>query len=211
MADLLKIDDRGVPIIGILGGIASGKSTVTRMLEDLGAVVFDADQAGHRALHLPHVKQAIRRRFSDGVFDEAGEIVRSQLARHVFGSEQEHRQALADLEEIVHPEIGQELQQFLQVASQEGAPAIVLDAPVMLKAGWNRHCNHLLFVDCSTEDRWQRASNRGWSRQEFDLRESTQEELPLKRQLATWTIANDGDFERLKSQTFEFWKENIDG
>ena len=70
--------------LGLIGGVACGKSLVARQLADLGAVVLDADRAGHEALRLPEVEAAARRRWGDGIFGRDGHIVRSQLAKIVF-------------------------------------------------------------------------------------------------------------------------------
>ena len=71
-------------ILGLLGGVASGKSLVSRQLAELGAVVLDADRAGHEALRLPSVEEAARRRWGDAVFGPDGHIDRSRLAKIVF-------------------------------------------------------------------------------------------------------------------------------
>lgn len=195
--------------IGILGGIASGKSEVTRTLQELGAEVFDADQAGHRVLKLPEVKQAIRARFSPAVLDEQGEVSRRKLAERVFGDSPEHAAALTDLEKITHPPIKIELVAAQESARQSGAVAFVLDAPVMIKAGWDRHCDLILFVEAARSARLARAQERGWSEKEFDTREAAQEQLEVKRRLADVIVTNDADLNSLHTQVRNFWFRHI--
>jgi dephospho-CoA kinase len=94
-------------IVGLLGGIASGKSLAAAQLVNLGAGLLDADAAGHEVLKRDDVRQAIRLRWGDGVFDAAGHVVRPALARLVFAVTPEGRADLAYLEQITHPLIGE--------------------------------------------------------------------------------------------------------
>lgn len=195
--------------IGVLGGIASGKSTATNILRELGAEVFDADKAGHRVLEMPEVKEEIRARFSSAVFDDQGQVSRPKLAAVVFGDSPEHRQALADLEKISHPQIGRQLQESRNQARDRGVSAFVLDAPVMIKAGWIDNCDHVLFIDASRETRLKRALTRNWTENEFDNREATQEELDVKRQHADFVIPNEGDLFQLRDKLEAFWRQQV--
>ncbi|GAA4425199.1 dephospho-CoA kinase [Bremerella cremea] len=195
--------------IGILGGIASGKSAATEALRQLGAVIFDADKAGHQVLEMPEVKEQIQDRFSNDVFDEEGNVSRPKLARLVFGNTDDHRQALADLEKISHPRIGALLEAARSQAMAEDAPAFVLDAPVMIKAGWIRHCDYVLFIDSSRAHRLERALARKWTENEFDIREAAQEELEVKRNLADIVIPNNDDLSQLRAAIEAFWKRQV--
>ncbi|MEW4562170.1 dephospho-CoA kinase [Bremerella sp. JC770] len=195
--------------IGILGGIASGKSAATNELRQLGAVVFDADKAGHRVLEMPQVKEEIRARFSSAVFDAQGNVLRPKIAELVFGDTDAHRQALADLEKISHPRIGQQLEAARKQAEVDGALAFVVDAPVMIKAGWIRHCDYILYVDATREKRLKRALARNWTENEFDIREAAQEELEVKRKLADTEIPNNDDLSQLQAAVRAFWLRRI--
>jgi dephospho-CoA kinase len=152
-----------VPIIGISGGIASGKSEVARRLADLGAVVLNADQLGHEVLLEPEVKQALRERWGETVFHDDGTVNRGAVAARVFGSTAEHELDRRFLEHITHPQISLRLRQRLETLQAERVPAIVVDAALLFEAGWHQLCDHLLFVDAPSETRRQRAAERGWS------------------------------------------------
>ncbi|MBI1247532.1 dephospho-CoA kinase [bacterium] len=195
--------------IGILGGIASGKSAVTEQLRQLGAVVFDADKAGHQVLEMPEVKEQIRARFNSGVFDKDGKISRPKLAQLVFGNSVEHRGALEDLEKISHPHIGAQLKAAQAEAERSGSPAFVIDAPVMIKAGWIDQCDYVLYIDSSYENRLNRAVARNWTKKQFDIREAAQEELEVKRNLADVVIVNDGGLPQLQARIRSFWEQLI--
>lgn len=195
--------------IGILGGIASGKSTVALMLQDLGGVVFDADQAGHQVLEEPEVKRAIQTRFSSSVLDDQGNVSRRKLAEKVFGPTSQHAQALTELEQITHPRITIRLHEARATAQSQGAPAFILDAPVMIKAGWHAECDHLIFVEAAREARLARALDRGWTEKEFDMREATQEKLEQKRELADYVVTSDADLSQLRKQIQAFWSRHV--
>lgn len=196
-------------VIGLLGGIASGKSFVARTLAGWGASVFDADAAGHQALTQESVKQAARKRWGNRIFSEDEEIDRKALARIVFAPTEQGTADLAFLEELTHPVISQLMQQALQQARADGKLAFVLDAPVMLKAGWHKVCHDIMFVDATREVRLQRASQRGWSEEDFSAREAAQELLSQKRRLATVFIENSGNEDQTRQQLSEYWHDRF--
>ncbi|MBW3541548.1 MAG: dephospho-CoA kinase [Planctomycetes bacterium] len=182
-----------VPVIGIVGGIGSGKSTLARRLaEQRPVVVVDGDDAGHRVLEQPEVQQKIRERFGDAVFTETGVVDRRALARQVFGDDKAQRQARADLEQIVHPHIKQEL--IRRIAEARRTPeieAVLLDAAILLEAGWNDLCTAVVFVDTSHDERLRRVkAGRGWDEAELRRREASQHPPEVKQRLADFTVTN---------------------
>jgi dephospho-CoA kinase len=195
--------------IGLLGGIASGKSLVAKKLQQLGAVVLDADRAGHDVLRLPHVKQAARDHFGASIFhekgQEEGEIDRKRLAAIVFAQTEEGRRELDYLEKLTHPEIGRRLQKQLNHFQQRGVQVAVLDAPVMLKAGWDRFCDQIWFIDAPYEIRLERAQTRGWTEEELLSRELAQEPIERKRELADLVLDNSGEPEYTHRQIERLW------
>src|SRR5262245_40039116 len=92
-------------IVGLLGGIGSGKSTVAEMFRQLGAAVLDADKTGHEVLRQPAIRAAIGGRWGQAVIGPDGEIDRKALAKIVFAPPPEGPRELAELERITHPEI----------------------------------------------------------------------------------------------------------
>ncbi len=196
-------------VIGLVGGIASGKSFVARTLSQWGASVFDADVAGHQALKNESVKRAIRQRWGDEVFDEKQEVDRKSLAQFVFAPGQQGKADLIFLEELTHPVISQLMHQALEDSGKANSQVFVLDAPVMLKAGWNEECDDILFVDAPREVRLRRASERGWSESQFSARESAQELLDEKRRIATVFIENSGNEDQTRQQLSEYWHDRF--
>lgn len=193
-------------ILGLIGGVASGKSFVAAEFARLGAVVLDADRAGHEVLRLPEVVAAARKRWGDAIFAPDGQIDRKRLAAIVFAKTPQGRVELEHLEHLTHPRIGERLQQQLAQAAADGVRVAILDAPVLLKAGWDRFCDRIVFVDASRPVRLARALARGWSEAEFNDRESAQESLTFKADRADDSIDNSGSAEETRAQIMRLWR-----
>jgi dephospho-CoA kinase len=192
-------------VIGILGGVASGKSLVSGELARLGAGVLDADRAGHEVLRMPEIVAAARQRWGDEIFAADGQIDRKRLARIVFAPPPEGPRQRKYLEELTHPEIGRLLGQQAKRMSEAGTVAAILDAPLLLEAGWDKLCGKLIFVDAPRELRLRRALARGWSEKEFAVRESVQECLESKRGRADVVVDNSGSPEQTRDQVQRLW------
>ena len=192
-------------IIGITGGVASGKSTVARLVVELGAKLLDADQAGHEVLRLPHVEAAARKRWSEAVFGPDGRIDRARLAHIVFAGGAEARREREYLEQLTHPEIARLLKRQVETMVAAGAPVAVLDAPLLVEAGWDQWCEKTVFVDAPREARLARAIARGWDKEDFAAREGAQESLDRKRVRADVIIDNSGSAGRTRAQVEQFW------
>ncbi len=185
-----------IPTIALIGGIGSGKSAVANKVKTLRSVeVIDADQIGHKILDFPDVQQNIREQFGTAVFDEQGRVARSLLAKIVFGEEKQHQESLKKLEEIVHPKIHRVLEQeILSAKASKKVDAILIDAAVILEAGWKELCDQIVFIECPFEQRLKRVTqNRGWSPVELEKREKQQLPLIEKRKLADCIIHNNED------------------
>ena len=193
-------------VIGILGGVASGKSLVSGELARLGAGVLDADSAGHEVLRMPAIAAAARQRWGEEIFAADGRIDRKRLARLVFAPPPEGPRQRKYLEELTHPEIGRLLDRQARRLSEAGTVAAILDAPLLLEAGWDKFCGKLIFVDAPRELRLQRALARGWSEKEFAVRESVQEVLESKRGRADAVVDNSGSPEQTRDQVQRLWR-----
>lgn len=196
-------DDRlsasfGFPVIGIVGGIGSGKSTVAREAERLRPEirVLDADRIGHEILTEPHVKTQLQAVFGPEIFEPSGEVSRSALARRVFGTDRQSERK--QLEAIVHPEIRRRMLSQLENWSAAGTTAAVLiDAAILLETGWSQLCDKLVFVDVSLEERLRRVrEGRGWTPDELARREASQMDLAEKRNLCDTVVSNENNPER---------------
>lgn len=195
--------------IGLLGGIASGKSTVARLLAEQGAVVLDADQAAHQALADPEVLAAIRERWGEGCFDASGALVRRQVAERIFGPGPEKATEREFLEGLVHPRVRKTLQAELARLESSGARVVVLDIPLLLEAGWAESCDVLLMVNSPQSDRLARAAERGWGAAELAWREAAQTPISEKQRRATATVDNGGSLADLRQQIATLWAAEI--
>ena len=192
-------------IIGVTGGVASGKSMVAQQFAQLGAGLLDADQAGHEALRLPQVEAAARQRWGEAIFGADGRIDRARLARVVFAPGEKGQREREYLEQLTHPEIARLLDRQAEALALSGAAVAVLDAALLFEAGWDKRCEKTIFVEAPRKARQQRAIARGWSKEEFAAREGAQESLDRKRERADVTIDNSGSPERTQAQIEQFW------
>lgn len=181
------------PVIGLVGGIGSGKSFIAQaMKQKFHLEVVEGDAAGHEVLEEPQVKFEIREQFGDAVFKPDGSVDRRQMGRRVFGAAPEQQQARAALEAIVHPRIKQLLRtRIAEAQARPGVPAVILDAALLLEANWRDLCDTVLFLDTPFEARLDRVSRgRGWDVQELRSREASQWPLERKRKEADDVIDN---------------------
>jgi dephospho-CoA kinase len=193
-------------VIGIVGGVGSGKSSVARELAELGAMTLDVDQVGHDVLNEIEIKNRLAERWGTGVTDSSGEIDRSVVAGIVFADSPEAAGELKFLESVVHPRITDQLvSRIAEFKQSEKTGVFVVDAAVMVKAGWDRLCDRLVFVEVPEGDRLMRCQQRGWTSEEFYRRELNQQSLELKRERADWVIDNSGSPQELKEQVTGIW------
>lgn len=162
-------------VVGLVGRIAAGKSTVARALGALGAEVLDADAFAHEALDEPAVRDAVVARFGTGVLRDGARVDRRALATVVFRGD---GAALAELESIVHPRVRRRIDEALErvrtlPARDDGRRrVVVLDVPLLMQAGWDGICDRLLHVTCDETVRRRRIADRGWSNDERDRRDA---------------------------------------
>lgn len=197
---------RAIPVIGLVGGVASGKSFVALELARLGASILDADRAGHEVLREPAVQQALQKRWGDRVIGADKKIDRAAVGRIVFAGPPEGPRELKFLEKVSHPRIAVRLLRQLDALQAKGAAAAVLDAAVMHKAGWDRICDAIWFVDAPRRLRVARARQRGWTEEDFSAREAAQKSLDEKRRRADVTIDNSGSPEETAQRILELWR-----
>lgn len=184
------------PIIGIVGGIGSGKSTVAAILRDLGCVVADSDQFARDALRDPAIRSRIIEWWGDDVLDPStGEIDRKRVAAIVFAEPVQRKR----LEGLTHPWIERRRREVFANAPAD-AKALVIDAPLLLEAGLGRECDAVIFVDTPAKIRSQRVSDhRGWSASQWNAREAAQMPLDEKRRMAHHVVVNGGDLKALRA------------
>lgn len=198
--------------IGLVGGVASGKSLVARMFAELGAGLLDADRVGHEVLSQdPEVKSALVSRWGEQILAPDGSIDRSAVAATVFASNGASNAEREFLESLLHPRIRAKLAAQTAAFAGEGRPAVVLDAPLLLEAGWGPQCDLVVLVDVPRATRLARARDRGWTEAEFARREAAQWSTDKKREHANAVIENSGSIDALRQNVRTFWRTHVAG
>jgi dephospho-CoA kinase len=181
-------------VIGIVGGIAAGKSAVAAAFAAHGLLRIDADAHARAVADEPAVVDQVAAAFGPGV--RAGDrLDRAALARVVFAD----AAARGRLEAILHPRIRARILAELDAARAAGRSAL-LDAPLLLEGGLSVYCDRVVFVDAPLALRQARASERGWSADELTRREATQLPLDQKRARASAVIDNGRDLAHVTAQ-----------
>lgn len=193
----------GKPIIGLTGGIGSGKSEVSKILAEFDCVVADSDGMARQVLKEKDVRDEIVRWWGHRILDETWQVNRAAVAAIVFDNPEERKK----LEQLVHPRVEQRRLALFESAPAK-APALVIDAPLLLEAGLDTECDSVWFVDAALDERLRRVSRqRGWDEEELARREEYQMPLDEKRSRADYVIANDGDRQHLADQVRRFLNE----
>ncbi|MFM9116797.1 MAG: dephospho-CoA kinase [Planctomycetota bacterium] len=194
-------------VIGVMGGIASGKSFVCQEFEKLGARCLRADEVGHQVLQDSTVQSRLRARWGAAVFDVDGQIDRAAVARIVFAQTTSGEAERRFLEQVTHPRIQQQLLAQLDEWRQQGdVPVVLLDAALLLEAGWDRWCDALVFIDSTWEQRVARVARRGWTAADLQAREAAQWPLEVKRSRATYQLDNSGTPAATSARVQELWQ-----
>lgn len=188
-------------VLGVLGGIASGKSAVARFLAGPDGVVLDADRVARDVLASDEVRAELVARFGPSILLPDGSPDRARLAERVFASPDDRR----ELERLTHPRVRATLRAALEAARKRCVPRIVLDVPLLLENdpehGLARACDALVFVDADERARDARATaTRGWQSGEVARREAAQMPLAHKRERADFVLQNDGSLEQLEAR-----------
>jgi len=186
-------------VLGIVGGVASGKSAAADYFARRGAAVLDADQVGHDVLREPEVIAACRHRWGD-VIGPDGQIIRRAVAARVFGPSQGTAEEREFLNSVTHPRIRQRLSQRLGELRTARTALAVVDAALLFETRWDELCNGVLFVDVPQMVRLQRAQARGWTAEQFAAREASQWPVDAKKSRATWVVDNSGPLSDLPAQ-----------
>jgi dephospho-CoA kinase len=195
------------PIIGIIGGIGSGKSTVAAEFAKLGCKVIDADKIVHELLDRIIVKENIINAFGRAVLDSKDQIDRRKLGSTVFADADK----LSMLNGIIHPFVIERVEELIeQYKQQNQIKAIVLDMPLLVEIGWAGRCDKLIFVDCKEKIRAERAQKMGFDKNQLKIRENFQISLDKKKKLADNTIENNSDFSAMVRQVADIFSEIMD-
>ena len=200
--------DRGI-IVGVTGGIACGKSTVSELLSKKGANPINSDEIGHQLLKRGSpVMGALLEAFGADILDESGDVSRQKLAAIVFND----KAARERLNAIMHPPIVEKSRSEANRLITEDADCVVLiDAPLLIEANSQDTVDVIVVVTASTQTQLQRlleraiAQNRSPSQAEAQARIDSQMPVSEKVKYADFVIENDGTFEELERKVDGLW------
>lgn len=184
-------------VIGLTGGIASGKSTVAAELRRLGLPVFDADEASRQAVAVgSEGLKLVQQTFGSEYLTPTGELNREKVAALVFRD----KEALKKLEAIIHQIVLSEVDCFLQDCRRQGCQAAVLDVPLLIECGWHEKVDVVWLVAVSIEEQIKRAMLRsGMPEADVKRRIAAQMSLEEKKAYAGVVFDNSGELENTLS------------
>ena len=210
-----------IVVVGLVGGIGSGKSTVARIFSELGAEVISADDITKRLLNEPRIKEKLITEFGEVILDEDGAISRKNLSDIAF----ESKVNLDILNSILHPRIMTQMRRQLSAIEAECTPhqsakqkkedverkVVVIDAPLLLETNSSSLVNYLLFVDATERKRRNRVKSRGWDAEELKRREAFQMPLEQKKALSDFIVENNGNLSKIKEEVKQIYLQLVSG
>lgn len=191
-------------VIGLTGGIASGKSTVAKMLSELGAVVIDADKVGHEVFR-PHTEawRKVVAAFGKDILGQNEAIDRSKLAQLVF----DDPKALKRLNSIMHPLMHEIVREKIEGLRREGTEVVVLEATLLIEAKWTDLVDQV-WVTITPEDAVvnRLVSQKGFAEEQAEARIKSQTPISQRAKRADVVIRNDSDIATLRKKVEGLWQ-----
>lgn len=192
-------------ILGLTGGIAMGKSTISNFLRDKGIPIVDADEIAHAVLEFKAVKVQLVKAFGTPILNEQKQVDRKQLGEIVFGESKK----LGELNQIVQPVIRQEIIRQLKSFTTESV--VVLDAPVLFEQGYETLVDCIMVVSTTPAEQLRRLMERNHlTREDAQKRIDAQMPIEIKQKKADVTIDSSGSIEATQKQVIEWLvKQNL--
>ena len=194
-------------VIGVTGGVGTGKSTVAKMFQALGAVVLDADAMAHQLMEPKRLGwRRVVERFGEDILNEDQSINRRRLAEIVFRDAQRRR----DLEAIIHPQVLRQIkQQLRRLGRSRRVRAVVLDVPLLVEVDAQGMADALVVVTAPRDVQMQRLSHRYGDPEEARVRIAAQMELSAKAALADVVVDNAGTLDATRTQVKRIWEQLV--
>jgi dephospho-CoA kinase len=191
--------------IAITGGAGSGKSVVTRMFQELGAAVLDADEVAHAvvAAGAPAWRE-LRQTFGPEYFLEDGSLNRPAMARLVFADPEARRR----LNAIVHPYVAKEIRERLESLERRGAKLVLVEVPLLFEAGLQGGYDKVIVVDVDPGEQRQRLQTRD-QRSAGEIEGIIAAQMPLKEKAARadYVVDNRGPLGETRAQVEKIWRD----
>ena len=195
-------------ILGILGGIGSGKSTVTDMFAALGANTLDADAIAHELIEKEETKATLRQWWGDEIITAEGKVDRTKIAQKVFSDAAE----LVRLNNLIHPEVRKRIEEGIgkfMAKNGEEKKLLVLDVPLLASSTLRDLCDEIIFVNSDESLRQSRTQLRGWSSKDLKQREACQVPENDKKELSGFIINNSGSLDETRQQVEALYQDLV--
>ena len=194
--------------IGLTGGIATGKSTASAYLQELGARVWDADRVAHEIVEPGRAGwRALREAFGEEFFDAGQRLLRDKLAQRIFDDEATRKVVNG----LMHPAILEDMREFLTQARADGVGVAIVDAPLLLESGADADCDVVWVLSCGVDEQLRRLLERGLSREDAQKRLDAQLSDAERRRRASHVVDTSGSIEDTRRQLRALYEEALDG
>lgn len=194
--------------IGLTGGIATGKSTASAYLKELGARVWDADQVAHEIVEPGRAGwRAIKAAFGEEYFDKDGKLLRDKVAARIFDDETTRTR----LNGLMHPAILEDMDEFLKQARADGVGVAIIDAPLLLESGADTRCDAVWVLSCGVDEQLRRLIERGLKPEDAQKRLDAQLSDVERRSRANRVIDTSGSVSDTRRQLRALYEEALDG
>jgi len=193
-------------VVGLTGGIATGKSTSEKILEELGAYVIDADKVVHALYEKEDVLEEVKKHFPQAF--ENGKLDKKKLANIVFKDDEKRK----ILESIIHPKVNQEIENWIKKVKEKDPDALVIvSVPLMIETGSYKKYDTVILIYAPKELQIKRLLEKGFTEEEALSRIKAQMDIEDKKKYATYIINNTGTVEDLRKQLEELYKKLMEG
>lgn len=194
-------------VIGLTGGIASGKSTISNIFKNAGIPIIDADVVARKVVEKDSVGLiSLTKRFGNSILLDDGSLDRMKLGRKMFSD----ASALKEVNDLLQPLIRTEIELQIQETKKQNHPLIILDIPLLFEMHYETLCDDIIVVAVSVETQIQRLKNRnGLSKEEALKRIESQMSLEEKVQKADIVWTNEGSIEELEARVHQWLLENF--
>ena len=194
-------------VIGLTGGIGTGKSEVARIFQELGAVLINADQIGHQAYN-PHseIWQEVVKAFGEEILQPSGEIDRKKLGSIVFADPDQ----LTRLNQIMHPRMARMVARQVQELGEQGADVVVVEAALLFEAGWDSLVGEVWSTESPEDLVIKRLQSRsGLSQEEAKKRIDSQMSAEERKSRSQVVVDNSGDLVDLEKVVRSSWDQRV--
>jgi dephospho-CoA kinase len=189
--------------VGLTGSIGTGKSTVAKIFEKLGAYVIDADKVVHQLFENEDVKEEIVSTFGKSILDNQGKIDKKKLAQIIFTDKEKKKK----LENILHPKVRQKIQEFIEdVYKKDKNAVVVAEIPLLIETGMYKNYDKVLVVYAPKDLQLKRLLEKGFSEDEAKRRINSQMDIEEKLKYADIIIENTSSLKELEEKVKDIYE-----